>query len=73
MDFDHLPVATGKVIFIRTVNPKGRISILDEPVKVGIRYRYQYVKAVLQTHPQRLKVYCNGRLIKSITFQLRLS
>lgn len=73
IDFDHLPVATGKIIFIRMVNPKGSISILDELVKIGVRYRYQFVKAVLETHPQRLKVYCNGRLIKSITFKLRIS
>lgn len=73
MDFNHIPVAVGKVIFIRMVNPTGGISILDEVVKVGRRYRYQYVKAVLETHPQRLKVYCTGRLIKSITFLLRTS
>jgi putative transposase len=73
IDFDHLPVATGKVIFIRMVNLKGNVSILDELVKIGVRYRYQYIKAVLETQPQRLKVYCNGRLIKSITFKLRIS
>lgn len=73
IDFDHLPVAMGKIIFIRVVNPKGNISILDELVKIGIRHRYQFVKAVLETHPQRLKVYCNGRLLKTITFQLRIS
>jgi len=71
IDFNHIPLAVGKVIFIRLTNQSGSISILDEVVKVGRRYRYQYVKAVLQTHPQRLKLYCNGRLIKSITFLLR--
>ena len=73
IDFNHLPVALGKVILIRMVNPQGRVSILDEPVQIGIRYRYQYVKVVLETHPQRLKVYCNGRLMKSIAFPLPIS
>ena len=73
IDFDHLPVAVGKILFIRRVNPKGNVSILDELVKIGMRYRYQFVKAVLETHPQRLKVYCNGRLLKSITFKLRIA
>lgn len=73
LDFDHIPLAVGKVIFIRLVNQTGSVSILDEVVKIGRRFRFQYVKAVVETHPQRLKVYCNGRLIKSITFQLRAS
>lgn len=73
VDFDHIPVALGKIIIIRMVNQQGYVSILDESVKIGLRYRYQYVKAVVETHPQRLKVYCNGRLIKSITFKLRIS
>jgi len=73
IDFNHIPVAVGKVIFIRQVNKSGSIRILDEVVKVSQRYSYQYVKAVLETHPQRLKVYCNGRLIKSIAFPLRIS
>jgi hypothetical protein len=73
IDFNYLPVAIGKVIFIRMVNLIGNVSILDELVKIGVRYRYQYIKAVLETHPQRLKLYCNGRLIQSIAFKLRIS
>ncbi|MFZ5911751.1 MAG: hypothetical protein ACOYYU_17210 [Chloroflexota bacterium] len=73
MDFDNIPLARSKIIFIRLVNQGGTFSILDEVVKVGQRFRFQYVKAILETHPQRLKVYCNGRLIKSITFLLRTS
>lgn len=73
IDFDHIPVAQGKIIIIRMVNQQGYVSVLDESVKIGVRYRYQYVKVVVATHPQRLKVYCNGRLIKSIAFKLRIS
>ena len=73
LDFDNIPLAVGKMIFIRLVNQTGNVSILDEVVKIGRRFRFQYVKAVVETHPQHLKVYCNGRLIKSITFRLRAS
>lgn len=73
IDFNQIPVAVGKVIVVRMVNSSGNISILEDVVKVGLRYRFQYVKAVLETRPQWLKVYCNGRLIKSIAFTLRIS
>jgi putative transposase len=73
IDFNQIPVAVGKVIVVRMVNSSGNISILEDVVKVGLRYRFQYVKAVLETSPQWLKVYCNGRLIKSIAFTLRIS
>jgi len=73
LDLDNIPLTVGKIIFIRLVNHAGNVSILDEVVKVRRGFRFQYVKAVLETHPQRLKVYCNGRLIKSITFLLRAS
>jgi transposase InsO family protein len=41
IDFDHIPVAAGRVIFIRAVNLNGSIKILDEVIKVGLRHRYQ--------------------------------
>jgi len=73
IDFNKIPVAVGKIIFVRMVNQTGSISILDDIVKVGLRYRYQYIKAILETRSQRLKVYYNGRLIKDIAFTLRIS
>jgi hypothetical protein len=72
IDLDHLPVTVGKIIFIRWVAVTGYIDVLGEAVKVGRRYRYRYVKAILETHPQRLKVYCNGRSIKQYPFKLRV-
>lgn len=72
IDFDHIPVTVGKIWFIRWVLVTGYVDILGESVKVGRRYRYRYVKAILETHPQRLKVYCNGQLIKQCPFKLRI-
>lgn len=72
IDFDHLPVAMGRITFIRWVLPTGYIDILGESVKVGRRFRHRYVKVLLDTHPQRLRIYCNGRLIAQRSFELRI-
>jgi len=73
MDLTKIPVAAGKITFIRAVSVNGRIDILDESVKIGRRLRFQYVRVVLDTLTHILKVYLNGRLIKQITFKLRIS
>lgn len=72
IDFDKIPVTVGKITFIRWVPTTGYVDILGESVKVGRRCRYHYVKVILETHPQRLRVYCNGRLIKQCPFELRI-
>jgi len=72
IDFDKIPVTVGKITFIRWVPITGYIDILGESVKVGRRLRFHYVKVVLETHPQRMKVYCDGRLLKQCAFKLRI-
>ena len=71
IDIDHLPISAGKVIFIRAVSPNGMIDVLEQDFKVGKRLQNQYVKAVLETQRQVLKVYLNGRLIKAFVYKLR--
>jgi putative transposase len=73
IDFDKIPVATGKITLIRWVPVHGYIDILGESVKVGRRRRFQYVKVVIETHTQILKIYRNGQLVKQCTFRLRIS
>ncbi len=73
LDLKKIPVTMGKIVFIRWVLVTGYVDILGESVKVGRRYRYHYVKVILETHPQRLRVYCNGHLIKDCAFKLRIS
>lgn len=72
IDFDRIPVAVGKIMLIRWVPPAGYIDVLGESVKVGRRFRYQYVKVLLETHPQWLRIYCNGQLIAQRLFKLRI-
>jgi putative transposase len=72
LNFNKIPVTAGKIVFIRWIPKHGRMDILGESVKIGRRYRFQYVKVVLNTLKPGLKVYLNGRLIKQIPFKLRL-
>ena len=73
LDLEHIPVAAGKITLVRWVPPHGYVDVLGESVKVGRRLRFQYVKVVVETHTQTLKVYRNGRLIKQCAFKLRIS
>ena len=59
-----LPIAIGRVIFIRQVTPKGRIHLLSQSFKVGKRLKGHFVKAVLDTQRAQLTVYAHGQIIK---------
>ncbi len=70
MNFHQIPVAQGKIMFIRWIPVHGCVDILGESVKIGRRYRFQYVKVRLDTSSQILRAYMNRRFIKQIRFQL---
>ena len=72
IDLNKIPVSVGKIMLIRWVGVTGFVDILGQSVKVGRRFRYHYVKVLLETHPHRLKIYCNAHLIKSCEFKLRI-
>jgi putative transposase len=72
LNFDAIPVAAGKITFIRWVPAHGYVDVLGESVKVGRRLRYRYIKLTVETHTQVLRIYHNGRLLKQRTFKLRL-
>ena len=57
-----LPLAAGRVSFIRRVRRSGRITILNEKFFVGRRLRGHYVWATIFTKTQTLKIYYQGRL-----------
>ncbi len=63
-----LPVAIGRVVFIRRVRPSGRITILGVKFKVGKRLAHHYILARLYTRTMTLKVYFRGRLHKQFDF-----
>jgi hypothetical protein len=64
------PSVWGKVTFIRLVSGEGNITVLEQKFKVGKRLKFQYVKAVLYTQYQVLKVYHKGRLVKQFDHEL---
>jgi putative transposase len=61
---EPLPIAAGRVTFIRQVTPHGNIHFLSLTFKVGKRLKGQYVKAVLDTFKAHLTVYVQGRILK---------
>jgi transposase InsO family protein len=70
IDEKKLPIAAGKVTFIRLVSIHGTISILGQSFKVGKRLKFHYVKVNIYTKNQRLKVYHKGKLIKEFPYRL---
>jgi putative transposase len=70
IDKKKLPIAAGKVTFIRLVSGQGTVSILEQSFKVGKRLKFQYVKVTIYTKSQRLKVYHKGKLIKEFPYPL---
>lgn len=60
----RLPIAVGRVTFIRMVSANGNIRLLGLTFKVGKRLKGQYVKAVLDTQRAWLTVYLKGRVFK---------
>lgn len=61
---DRLPIAVGRVTFIRMASSYGNIRFLGLTFKVGKRLKGQYVKAVLDTRRAWLTVYLKGRIHK---------
>jgi len=70
VDRQALPIAVGKVSFIRLASTQGSISLLGQQFRLGKRLKFQYVKATLYTRQQTLKVYHQGQLIKQLPYKL---
>ncbi len=61
---EQVPLAQGRVTFIRQVTACGQIHLLGLTYTIGKRRKGQYVKAVLGTQRHRLTVYLNGPVLK---------
>ncbi len=61
---EPLPIAAGRVLFIRQVSPNGNIHLLSQTFKVGKRLKGEYVKVVLDTRLGHLTIYRQGRIFK---------
>jgi putative transposase len=70
LDLAHLPLTEGRVVFIRAVSARGRISLLGQTYQVGRRHKFTHVKAVLGTKRQRWTVYVAGKIFKRWPYKL---
>jgi putative transposase len=59
-----LPIAAGRITFIRQVTLNGKIHLLSQTFKVGKRLKGEYVKVVLDTRRGYLTIYRQGRIFK---------
>src|SRR5512135_109442 len=66
----RLPVAAGRVIFIRRVSVAGTVKVLSQTFRVGKRHRGLYVRLVLDTQRGRLSAYLEGRFLKRWSYKL---
>jgi hypothetical protein len=65
-----LPLAAGRVIFIRRVSVQGSVRVLSQSNRVGKRHRGLYVKLVLDTQRGYLTAYLDNHLIKRWPYKL---
>jgi hypothetical protein len=63
-----LPVAIGRVIFIRRVRPSGRITVLGVKYKLPQRWAHHYVIATLYTRTMTIKIRHQHRLLQQAIF-----
>jgi len=66
----QLPLAEGRVIFIRRVGVAGTITVLSQSFRVGKRHRGLYLRLVLDTGRGWLTAYLNGRVLKRWPYKL---
>ncbi len=60
----RLPLADGRVMFIRRVNVDGTVRVLSQSFRVGKRHRGLYLRLVVDTGRGALTAYLNGRVLK---------
>jgi transposase len=58
---DPLPICVGQIHAVRLVSDEGYMSFLNEPIRVGKRYRGRYVWLTLDTGRQNLTIWYQPR------------
>jgi transposase len=66
-----LPIARGKVSFIRKVDSNGRIEVNGFPYFIRRKLERQYVVATIFTHRKKLVVKHENKIIKSFAFPIK--
>lgn len=67
----NIPIAKGKVSFIRKVDPHGKIDVNGSAYFIKKRLERQYVVATIFTHRKRLVVKQDNKIIKSFSFPIK--
>jgi len=67
---EPLPIAAGRISFIRQVSPQGNVYLLSQTFKVGKRLKGEYVKVLLDTQRRLLTIYRRGRVFKRWPYPL---
>ena len=66
----RLPLAAGRVTFIRRVSVAGTVTVLSQSFRVGKKHRGLYLQMVVDTGRGRLTAYLNGRVLKRWPYKL---
>src|SRR6516225_33893 len=66
----RLPLAAGRVTFIRRVSAAGTVTVLSQSFRVGKKHRGLYLQMVVDTGRGRLTAYLNGRVLKRWPYTL---
>ncbi len=61
---EWLPLAEGRVTFLRRVSGAGTVTVLSQKFRVGKRHRGLYLRLVLDAGRGKLTAYRNGRVLK---------
>jgi transposase InsO family protein len=66
----RLPLAAGRVTFIRRVRVAGTVTLLSQAFRVGKRHRGLYLRLVVDTGRGHLTAYLNGRVLQRWPYKL---
>jgi putative transposase len=66
----RLPLAAGRVTFIRRVSVAGTVALLSQSFRVGKKHKGLYLRLVIDTGRGKLTAYLNGRVVKRWPYEL---
>lgn len=66
----RLPLAEGRVTFIRRVSWAGTVTVLSQSFRVGKKHKGLYLRLVIDTGRGKLTAYLNGRVLKRWPYKL---
>jgi putative transposase len=67
---ERLPLAAGRVTFIRRVSWAGTVTVLSQSFRVGRKHKGRYLRLVIDTGRGKLTAYLNGRVVKRWPYKL---